>query len=162
MKFIIRHLFLLSFYSLVLLCTAWTQTSTGAITGTVTDPEGAVVSGAQVKAIDSDTGATLTTTTDSSGVFRFNLIPTGAYRIEAVAPGFSPVQQGATVVAGSETGVGTMKLAVGQAATTVRPGPTGALRSRRGCLAGQQLFQHQRRHRIQCEWDPRPQQRSAD
>ena len=53
------------------------QVVKGSISGTVTDPQGAVVSGATVKAINDATGATLTTTSDNSGSFHFNLIPVG-------------------------------------------------------------------------------------
>src|SRR5258708_1161155 len=119
MKFKVRDAFLFSICGLVLLCAAWAQTSKGSVTGTVTDPQGAVVSGAQVKATNSDTGTPFPTTTDSSGVFRFNLIPAGAYRVEISASGFSAVQDSVTVVAGSDSSVGTLKLAVGQATTTV-------------------------------------------
>ena len=62
---------------MVLLClfavaTAAAQTAvTGEITGTVTDPSGAVVSGANVTATSTSTGTTETETTNSSGAFRF-------------------------------------------------------------------------------------------
>src|SRR5512146_2207025 len=54
------------------------QVLKGSISGTVTDSTGAVVSGAQVKATETSTGVARTTTTDSSGLFRFNLIPPGS------------------------------------------------------------------------------------
>src|SRR5260370_7824381 len=92
MKFKVRDAFLFSICGLALLCAAWAQTSKGSITGTVTDPQGAVVSGAQVKATNSDTGTPFTTTTDSSGVFRFNLIPAVAYRVDISASAFTPFQ----------------------------------------------------------------------
>src|SRR5215470_20385626 len=49
------------------------QVLKGSISGTVTDPQGAVVSNAQVKATNLSTAAELTTTTDNAGAFRFNL-----------------------------------------------------------------------------------------
>src|SRR5258708_8203594 len=119
MKFKVRDAFLFYICGLALLCAAWAQTSKGSITGTVTDPQGADVSGSQVKATDSDTGIPFTTTTDSSGVFRFNLIAAGGDRVEISASGFNAVQNSVTVVAGSDNSVGTLKLAVGQATTTV-------------------------------------------
>jgi len=64
------------------------QVVKGSISGTVTDPQGAVVAGATVKAINDATGATLTTTSDSSGSFHFNLIHVGTYRVEMTAAGF--------------------------------------------------------------------------
>src|SRR5689334_24631313 len=69
------------------------QVLKGSISGTVADPQGAVVSGAQVKATNTATGAVLTTTSDSSGSFRFNLIVAGDHKIEASAPHLTtPVQ----------------------------------------------------------------------
>ena len=47
---------------------------TGDLTGTVTDPSGAVVSGATVTAKSTGTGASRTTTTNSNGAYRFSLL----------------------------------------------------------------------------------------
>ncbi len=69
------------------------QVLKGSISGTVTDPQGAVVSGAQVKATNTATGAPLTTTTDGSGLFHFNLIPVGEYKVEVSATGFKTAVQ---------------------------------------------------------------------
>jgi hypothetical protein len=61
-----------------------------------------------------------TTTTDSSGLFRFNLIPAGDYKIEVSAPQFkTAVQNNVIVSAGRDSGLGTIKLTVGEASTTV-------------------------------------------
>jgi hypothetical protein len=91
----------------------------GSCSGTVVDQQGAVVSGAQVKATNTSTGAVLTTTTDSSGSFRFNLIPAGTYKVEASAKGFkTAVQSSVAVDVGRDTGL-TFKLTVGEASTTV-------------------------------------------
>jgi carboxypeptidase family protein len=96
------------------------QVLKGSISGTVTDPQGAVVSGAQVKATNTATGAVLTTTSDSSGLFRFNLIPAGDYKVEVAAKGFkTAVQNGVLVSAGRDTGLGALKLTVGETSTTV-------------------------------------------
>ncbi len=47
------------------------QTFRGAINGTVVDPSGAVVSGADVRAINNGTGVTISTATTSEGQFAF-------------------------------------------------------------------------------------------
>ena len=61
---------------------AWAQSTTeGAIAGTVTDPSGAVVSGANVAARNNGTNQEFTTTTDSSGYYRINLVPPGTYTL---------------------------------------------------------------------------------
>jgi Carboxypeptidase regulatory-like domain len=96
------------------------QVLKGSISGTVTDPQGAVVSGAQVKATQIETATVLTSTSDTSGSFHFNLIPAGTYKIEVSAQGFkTAVQNNVLVSAGRDSGVGLMKLSVGDASTTV-------------------------------------------
>ena len=92
------------------------QVLKGSISGTVTDPQGAVVSGAQVKATQVETASVLTTTSDSSGSFRFNLIPAGTYKVEVSAQGFkTSVSNNILVSAGRDSGLGAMKLTVGEA-----------------------------------------------
>ncbi|MGB8129750.1 MAG: TonB-dependent receptor [Candidatus Angelobacter sp.] len=96
------------------------QVLKGSISGTAADPNGAVIPGAAVKATNTDTGAQLKTTTNNEGVFRFNLIPAGNYRVEITAPGFQTVvQNGVAVVAGRDSSVNVVKLTVGEASTTV-------------------------------------------
>jgi hypothetical protein len=96
------------------------QVLKGSISGTVADPQGAVVSGAQVKATQLETGTVLTSTSDNSGSFHFNLIPAGTYKIEVSAPGFkTALQNNILVSAGRDSGVGLVKLSVGETSTTV-------------------------------------------
>ncbi len=96
------------------------QVLKGSISGTVVDQQGAVVSGAQVKATQVETAGVLTTTSDSSGSFRFNLIPAGNYKVEVSAQGFkTSVNNNILVSAGRDSGLGAMKLSVGEASTTV-------------------------------------------
>jgi hypothetical protein len=98
---------------------AYAQTFRGAINGTVTDPSGAVVSGATVKATNSGTAVALTTVTTSDGQFSFQDLPLGSYKIEVSSAGFRPTAiDNVTVTAG---GVYTLpvKLSAGSAGTTV-------------------------------------------
>src|SRR5436853_627283 len=96
------------------------QVLKGSISGTVTDPQGAVVSGATVKATNLSTGAVLQTTSDSSGLFRFNLIPAAEYKLEISAQNFkTAVQNNISVSAGRDSGLGSIKLTVGETTTTV-------------------------------------------
>ena len=63
--------------------------ATGAINGMVVDPSGAVVSGAEIRVVNQDTGAlTRTTTTDASGSFTATLFPVGNYTVSVVSAGF--------------------------------------------------------------------------
>ena len=96
------------------------QVLKGSISGTVVDQQGAVVTGAQVKATGTDTGSVLTTTSDNSGSFRFNLIPAGNYKIEVSAQNFkTSVQSNILVSAGRDSGLGSVKLSVGEASSTI-------------------------------------------
>ena len=60
----------------------------GGITGTVTDDNGAKVSGAHV-VLTSSNGVHLNTSTDQSGTFEFKNLRSGSYLIEVKTPGFS-------------------------------------------------------------------------
>ncbi|MGB7845597.1 MAG: TonB-dependent receptor, partial [Candidatus Acidiferrum sp.] len=66
------------------------QTFRGAINGTVTDPSGAAVANAQVKATETATGIDHTTIATGDGVFAFQDIPLGFYKVTVTAPGFPP------------------------------------------------------------------------
>ena len=90
----------------------------GDITGTVTDPTGAVVSGATVTAKNTGTGQTVNTTSNANGTYRFALLPPGNYTITANAQGFSKAQTNTSVTVGQAT-IADVKLAVGSNATTI-------------------------------------------
>ncbi len=96
------------------------QVLKGSISGTVVDPQGAVVSGAQVKATNLETNVVSETTSDSSGLFRLNLLPVGNYNLEITAQGFKTTQSKAVAVkAGDDTGLGSVHLAIGEASSTL-------------------------------------------
>src|SRR5262245_27584880 len=65
------------------------QTETGLITGTVTDPTGAVVVNAAVTVQNLDTNLERKTTTSSVGVYTITSLPPGLYQVRVDAPGFS-------------------------------------------------------------------------
>jgi hypothetical protein len=87
MKILMRS-FSLSFILLVAAVCALGQTGTSRITGTVIDPQGAVVPDAQVTLRNEATGVTHTGKTTSAGIFAFIDIPVGQYTITVEAAGF--------------------------------------------------------------------------
>src|SRR5262249_38308921 len=80
---------LLSIVSLVWLLAATSNGSTaGGVTGSVKDPKGAIIVGAEVRTISVATGQTSTAVTDQQGRFRIDGLPSGMYKIEVSSPGF--------------------------------------------------------------------------
>jgi hypothetical protein len=97
----------------------YAQTFRGAINGTVTDPSGAVVAGANVKATDTATGIAHTSTTTSDGQFAFQDLPLGSYKIEVSASGFSTVVVAQVPVTAGSVYTVPVKLKLGQQATAI-------------------------------------------
>src|SRR5262245_15018732 len=62
--------------------------STGTIQGTITDPTGAVVSGAKVTVRNQSTGYERFVQTDTNGGYQAVALPPGVYRVEAQSQGF--------------------------------------------------------------------------
>ncbi|HXJ06407.1 MAG TPA: TonB-dependent receptor [Candidatus Acidoferrum sp.] len=70
-----------------------------AITGTVLDPSGAVVSGAQVTVTQAATSVKRSTTTNASGAFTISSLPPANYSVTIEAPGFKTLKQDITLLA---------------------------------------------------------------
>jgi hypothetical protein len=64
--------------------------STGAIRGTVLDPDGGLVPGASVIIVNAATGSHYSATTDANGHFAVDLLPPGDYMARAEIRGLSP------------------------------------------------------------------------
>ena len=90
----------------------------GDIAGTITDPSGAVVPNATVTLKNNASGQTQTATTNSSGAYRFSLLPPAQYTVSASASGFQNVERAVTVVVGQATALN-LQLAVGSSSQTV-------------------------------------------
>ena len=65
----------------------------GEITGTVTDPSGAAISGATVQIGNTDTGFKQSTKTGETGLYRFTVLPLGTYEVEVQASGFGSTKR---------------------------------------------------------------------
>ena len=94
--------------------------ATGAITGTVQDASGAVVSGAKVDIVSQATGQLARhLVTDSSGIFTATLLPVGSYLVEVSAAGFATTKYPGVVVNITETTRMTASLKVTSVAEVV-------------------------------------------
>lgn len=80
------------------------QSVRGSMAGNVTDSSGAVIVGANIKAINAATGAISTTVSSSAGAYRFPELPLGRYNVQISAPGFSTAsEQGVLITVNSTT-----------------------------------------------------------
>ena len=76
------------------------QTITGRISGTITDPSGAVVPGVRVTAVNTETKLARTATSDSNGFFVVTNLPVGDYSVTIEQSGFKKsTKTGYTLVA---------------------------------------------------------------
>ncbi len=67
------------------------QDTRGMISGTVTDPGGAIVPGATVTVTNTGTNVSTPLTTNASGYYEAPLLPGGQYQVTVEAPGFKKV-----------------------------------------------------------------------
>jgi len=89
---------------IVTLCptTTWGQTSSGTISGTVLDPGGAAVPGAEVVILNPATGQSRSVTTNDTGFFSApNLVPAN-YEVTTSAAGFATVVEKVELKVGME------------------------------------------------------------
>jgi hypothetical protein len=111
------------FSASVLLFTAsqvFAQTSTtGAIRGTVTDPQGAVLANGTITVKSQGTDAVRTAPTDKGGQYTVGLLPPGLYSVTITAPGFKSADPGAVNVSVTETVRVDAKLVLGSQSETV-------------------------------------------
>ena len=91
---------------------------TGEISGTVTDPSGAVISGVSVTARSASTDVTQTATTNASGAFRFVFVKPDTYKLTVTRQGFRSTSETVVVNVGA-IAIANVKLEVGQTSETV-------------------------------------------
>lgn len=93
MKFMIRLLAVLLFAVAV-----HAQTDRGTIRGTVEDPSGATITGAQVKATNTATGTSASSDTNGSGSYNIPALEPGIYSVDIKAHGFKTMTRDNVVV----------------------------------------------------------------
>jgi hypothetical protein len=97
----------------------WAQVDTGSVSGTVTDPNGAVVPGAKVVATHVPTGRQFSIDTSQGGLYVFPNLPTGPYTLSVKQTGFKGfVQSGIEVRVGLRETID-IKLELGMVQQTV-------------------------------------------
>ena len=94
------------------------QTETGQITGTVLDPTGATVPGAQITVTETGNRSTRTSASTGTGNYVIPNLPPGNYELSATAQGFETFKRKFTLTVGGRVGVD-IHLTVGSANTIV-------------------------------------------
>ena len=108
----------LSMVALVSQSVAQTSISTGSISGTVTDPSGAVVSNAKVLITSAATGQKLELKSNAAGAYSSGPLASGNYEVQVSSKGFNTVRQQVVVQVGNTATVNA-QLALGQESTIV-------------------------------------------
>jgi len=97
---------------------AQTNVGNGSIQGSVTDPSGAVVSGAKITITEKSKGVASVRTSDSKGSYSSGSLIPGVYSVRVEAPGFKTTEVPVTVQV-DNTATANVKLEVGQTSQVV-------------------------------------------
>jgi hypothetical protein len=119
---------LVACFCLLLVCgTVFGQTDRGTITGTITDPVGAVVPGATIEARNINTGAIYQAGSTETGNYTLAQLPAGVYELSASLQGFKKfVRTGITVLVAQTLRID-INLEVGDITETVTVSADAAL-----------------------------------
>jgi len=98
---------------------AWAQITTGALSGTVTDPAGAVVVGAKVEVTNQGTGVSVALVTNDAGLYKAAFLIPGTYSVRIQAPGFRTFEARNIVVELAHEPVVNATVEVGDATQTI-------------------------------------------
>ena len=105
--------------ALLFAAAAFPQAGTGSITGTVVDPAGAIVAGAQVEVKNTETGVLYPTVTTNTGAYNTINLPPGPYSVTVTVPGFKKfVRTGMNLAVAQILGID-ISLEVGASAESV-------------------------------------------
>jgi hypothetical protein len=95
------------------------QTDRGSVSGIVTDPSGAGITGAKVTVTNAAMGTQNSTVTTGVGEYTVPELAAGTYSVTVVAPGFSTLVRNGITVSVGETARVDLQLGVGQGSTTI-------------------------------------------
>jgi hypothetical protein len=98
---------------------ALAQQNVGGITGTVSDPTGAVIPGIPVTAQHQATGITRQGQTSGTGIYRFTVLQVGQYTVRVSTSGFKTFERPDIAVVSGETVTMEIQLEVGDITETV-------------------------------------------
>lgn len=114
-----KAVFLGMVLSLALAGGLWAQSNRATITGTVTDPTGAVIPGVQVTAMNLDTAVPTKTISNDDGIYVVPNLPPGRYSLEFTRGGFETLKHEAITLESTESARVDATLKIGAVTTQV-------------------------------------------
>lgn len=133
-------------FAILALCvlTVNAQTSRGTVSGTVIDPNGAVVAGATINLTSVATSVSRTTTSNSEGFYRFDAVELGTYSAVFTGSGFGELTKTNVVVSAGQTSIIDAQLQLGgQQAVVNVTAEAGALLQTEAPVRGGNIDQRQ-------------------
>ena len=134
--------------------TAVAQSVRGAISGSVTDPSGALIPNATVTATNQGTGGKTVTHTTGAGVYHFPDLPIGTYTVTATAAGFATNTSTGVLVQVNSTTALNISLASGAVTEVI----TVDAQRQSGCRpkprTSAAMFRTNRLKICPCRWQP--------
>ncbi len=101
-------------------CALFSQGTTATLSGTVTDPSGAVIPNAVVTLKNQSTGDTRPSKSNGAGDFTFSAVPVGDYEVDIKTPGFQDFKEGGIHLdPGDQRSLRELKMVAGSEAQTV-------------------------------------------
>jgi len=94
------------------------QTDTGRVNGVITDSTGAVVPGASITIVNTETSATTAILADESGNYNAPALPRGSYKVTVAKPGFTSAVQNFNLQV-SQVQTLSFALTIGSESTTI-------------------------------------------
>lgn len=95
------------------------QLSTASLSGTVTDPSGAVVPNAKIVLMQTSTNFTRTSVSKADGSFHEEFLPVGPYKIEVSAAGFKRLNRTGIVLSVMQNAILDLKLEMGETSESI-------------------------------------------
>ena len=107
------------FASLVFSCVGLAQQGGGTISGTASDPTGAVVAGAKIEIRNVGTNAVFQSTTNSAGFYTAPALPVGDYTVSATVEGFKRTVRSGITLQVDQKAIVDLTLVIGTVAESV-------------------------------------------
>jgi hypothetical protein len=118
-----KHFLRITLFALLMVALAatgaQTQLSTASLSGSITDPTGAVVPNAKITLIQTDTNFTRVSTSKDDGTFHEEFLPLGPYKISVAAAGFKTLQRSGIVLSVMQSATLNLMLEVGGQSETI-------------------------------------------